>query len=244
MKSKAEILQEEYYTKTAARYNEMHVSSDIEGDEHNMALYYLSAMIKSFRIQSILDVGSGTGRAIAFIKREFPEIRLMGIEPVKELREQGYRDGISAEILIDGDGNHIQFGDNEFDLVCEFGVLHHVPHPEKMISEMMRVAGRFIFISDSNNFAQGGCWARTMKQTINFFGLWKLYNYVRTKGKLYQISEGDGLYYSYSVFNNLKQIRKKCGTVYFIGANKGGVNLYKSAPYVILMGRKNRSIKV
>ena len=32
--------------------------------------------------------------------------------------------------------------------------------------------------------------------------LWKAFDYVRTRGKRYQISEGDGLFYSYSVYDS------------------------------------------
>ena len=108
-----------------------------------------------------------------------------------------------------------------------------------MVFEMIRVARKYIFISDSNNFGQGSYITRMIKQTINFVGLWKWYNYVRTRGKHYQISEGDGLFYSYSVFNNLKQIRKNCSMIYFLNTDRCGVNLYKTAPHVVLLARKN-----
>ena len=38
-------------------------------------------------------------------------------------------------------------------------------------------------------------------------GLWNVYDYLRTKGKHYQISEGDGIFYSYSVYDNYDQVR-------------------------------------
>jgi len=238
MKSKASIIQEDYYRKTADHYDAMHGTHEM-GSEHNVGLFFLSSVIKQYNIQSILDIGSGTGRVISFINKEHPGVNILGIEPVKELREQAYKNGISPEQLIDGDGNQLNFRDGQFDLVCEFGVLHHVPNPRKVISEMMRVAMKYVFISDSNNFGQGNILARTIKQGINFMGLWKAYNYIRTKGKKYQISEGDGLFYSYSVFNNIRLIRRKCKMIYFLNTNECGPNLYKTAPHIVLLARKD-----
>jgi len=144
-------------------------------------------------------------------------------------------------MLIEGDGTDIKFAAGAFDLVCEFGVLHHVPRPEQVVSEMLRVAKVGIFISDSNNFGQGGKLSRSLKQFINLLGLWKVYDYVRTKGKGYQISAGDGLFYSYSVFNNYKQIKAACkGGVQILNTDKyAGINPYSTATHVALFGIKN-----
>jgi SAM-dependent methyltransferase len=77
----------------------MHVD---ENDEHFFALSFMVAAIDYLQVRSILDVGSGTGRALHYIKRHRPDVRVLGIEPVKELREIGYNNGLSEEELIDG----------------------------------------------------------------------------------------------------------------------------------------------
>jgi hypothetical protein len=46
---------------------------------------------------------SGTGRAIAQIKRARPGLLVGGIGPVKELRDVGHKNGIADADLIDGD---------------------------------------------------------------------------------------------------------------------------------------------
>jgi SAM-dependent methyltransferase len=132
----------------------------------------------------------------------------------------------------------LAFADGEFDLVCEFAALHHIPEPAKAVSEMLRVARRAVFISDSNNFGQGGRVGRALKQAINAVGLWPLANRLKTKGKGYSISEGDGLFYSYSVFNNLPQIQRACESVHFLNTVSGGPNLYRTASHVALLGLK------
>src|SRR5262245_15589532 len=120
------LLQRDYYRMTAGQYDQMHVSS---ADEHATALAFLISMIDFFGIRSILDVGSGTGRAPLAIKRVHPTLSVVGIEPSPELRAQGHRKGLSPRELIDGDAQALLFEDESFDLVCEFGALHHIPKP-------------------------------------------------------------------------------------------------------------------
>ena len=83
--------------------------------------------------------------------------------------------------------------------------------------------------------------SRSLIQFINLLGLWKVYDYVRTKGKGYQISAGDGLFYSYSAFNNYKQIKAACkGGVQILNTNKyARINPYSTATHVALFGIKN-----
>ena len=234
MSNHPEILeQREYYAKTAHLYNDMHVN---EADEHYFALCWMSSFIEMYGISSILDVGSGTGRAIARLQQWHPNLKIIGIEPSAELRQQGHRDGLSNDILIDGDAMSLKFADNEFDMVCEFGALHHMHNPHKAVSEMLRVGKKSIFISDSNNFGQGSFVARTTKQLINKFKLWRAYDFLATKGKGYHFSEGDGIFYSYSVFNDYDLIKKTCKSVHLMNTKNGGYNLYKSSSHVALLG--------
>jgi ubiquinone/menaquinone biosynthesis C-methylase UbiE len=235
MNTTPENIQKEYYEKTAAQYDSMHVTH--ADQEHQIALEIMGAYLRYYRITSILDIGAGTGRTINYIKSHFPTIKIIGIEPVEGLRKQGHSKGIFESELIDGNGEKLTYPNDSFDLVCEFGVLHHVPHPEKVVAEMIRVAKKGVFISDSNNFGQGGNMARCIKQTINFFGLWRAYNFIRTKGKVYQISEADGLFYSYSVFNNYHQIKDSCD-VFITNITPSNKNPYKSAAHIALFGKK------
>jgi len=233
----AQKIQEEYYKKTAQNYDEMHLKAG-EDEEHEFALSFFSSIIELYSIKSVLDVGAGTGRTITFLKDKYPYLHVVGIEPVTELREIGYSKGISKDTLIDGSGTSMNFKDGEFDLVCEFAVLHHVARPQDMVSEMLRVAKKAIFISDSNNFGQGSVTSRIFKQAVNSLGLWKAYNFVKTKGKGYQITEGDGLAYSYSVFNNYKLIEQACKTIHTINTKGKSIDHYSSAEHVAVLGIK------
>jgi ubiquinone/menaquinone biosynthesis C-methylase UbiE len=74
------------------------------------------------------------------LKEKMPHIRAVGVEPSPAQRGIGYAKGLSENELVDGDAMRLAFAAGSFDLVCEFGVLHHIPRPELAISEMLRVA--------------------------------------------------------------------------------------------------------
>jgi ubiquinone/menaquinone biosynthesis C-methylase UbiE len=230
-------LQRKYYIDTAAEYDLMHMHEEVDV-EHELAFYFMSSLIEKYKINSVLDVGAGTGRVILDLQRKFPHFRVEGVEPVAALRERGYKKGIAREVLTEGNGKNLHFPDDQFDLVCAFGILHHIDEPGLVISEMLRVAKQGIFISDSNNFGQGTRVQRLIKQMINALGLWSVYNYIRTKGKKYQISPGDGLFYSYSVFNHFSFIKKRCRSVHLLNTRDAGINPYRTASHVALFGIK------
>jgi ubiquinone/menaquinone biosynthesis C-methylase UbiE len=230
-------IQNKYYQDTAANYDIMHMHEDVD-PEHEIAFYFMCSMIEKLNINSILDIGAGTGRVIIDLHKRYPGLRITGIEPVAALRELGYNKGILKNDLIDGDGKKIDFPENHFDMVCAFGILHHIDKPDVVIKEMLRVSKMAIFISDSNNFGQGGRLGRFVKQAINALGLWSAYNYIRTKGKKYQISKGDGLFYSYSLFNNFSLIKENCKSVHLMNTRDAGVNPYRTASHAAILGLK------
>lgn len=229
-------IQRAYYAATATAYDEMHVADD---DEHGFALAYMLAIVDHLNIKSILDVGSGTGRALRRIKAKAPHVHVVGIEPSIELRNVGYAKGLSSSELIDGDAMNMHFADGSFDLVCEYGALHHIPRPAMAVSEMLRVAKKAIFISDSNNFGQGRGAVRFIKQAINVLGAWPIVDYIKTKGKGYTMSDGDGLAYSYSVFNDYDQVARKCNSVHMLNTVNAKPNFYRTASHVALLGIKS-----
>lgn len=227
-------IQRDYYRSTAEQYDRMHLGDQ----EHEFALAFLISAINFLDIKSVLDIGSGTGRAVLALKNACPSVRVAGIEPSAELRERGYAKGLTAAELIDGDAQSITFRPGAFDLVCAFAVLHHVPDPRQAVHEMLRVAGRAVFISDANNFGQGSLAARSIKQAIRALGLWPLADFIKTGGRGYTISEGDGLAYSYSIFDDYAQIKTQCKTIHILNTNGNGPNLYRSASQIALLGIK------
>jgi len=202
-KKKPQDIQREYYSRTASSYDDMHLHHD---DENYIALKYISSLIDFLDISTILDVGCGTGRGIKWLLEKH-SIKVIGIEPVQALLEQAiHKNNIPKDSIILGSGELLPFEDNSFDAVCELSVLHHVPKPNVIVSEMMRVAKKAIFLSDSNRFGQGSMPLRIIKVLVYKMNLWNIANLIKTRGKCYMISEGDGLSYSYSVFDSYNKL--------------------------------------
>jgi ubiquinone/menaquinone biosynthesis C-methylase UbiE len=172
------------------------------------------------------------------LRQHAPHLRLHGIEPVAALREVALAKGITVDELTDGDARALAFPDGAFDVVCAFGVLHHVREHERVVREMLRVARKAVFISDSNNFGQGRPVARAAKQALHAAKLWPLANLLKTRGKGYSVTEGDGLAYSYSVFSDYALIRSQCQRVHVFNTLDAGVNPYRTAGHVAVLGVK------
>jgi ubiquinone/menaquinone biosynthesis C-methylase UbiE len=227
-------LQRQYYNETAAAYDGMHVSGI---DEHFTALSWLSGLISLHKFESLLDVGSGTGRCLIYLKEHGHTLSVAGVEPVAALRDIGIRKGLSEAELFAGDALALPFGDKTVDVVCSFSILHHIQDHHKAVSEMCRVARRAVFISDVNNFANGGRLARAAKRAIRAAGLWPAFNFVKTKGKRYRYSEGDGVSYSYSLFDDVPEIRKQFPDMRFMGTAPSGADLFRTATAVALFAQ-------
>jgi ubiquinone/menaquinone biosynthesis C-methylase UbiE len=196
---RAETIQREYYERTAHLYDTQH---GFEDDAHYLALRYISTFIGALGISSALDVGCGTGRGMRYLSNKNPSVALHGIEPVGALIRQAVgTNGIAATSITKGFGDALPFADGRFEAVYECGMLHHAKDPNGAVREMMRVSTKAIFLSDENRFAHGSTLARWGKlflcKTRLFRGAYKL----KTLGKGYRLSEGDGLAYSYSVFD-------------------------------------------
>ena len=193
-------LQARYYTEIAAAYDAMHVHED---DGHAVAMRFMSALIDTLQIESLLDVGCGTGRALRHFRGEHPDLCVRGVEPIPALIAQAIGpNGIPAGHVACARGQSLPYGDDAFDAVCEFGILHHVADPNAVVREMLRVARRAVFLSDSNRFGQGSWLGRRAKLVLHRTGLWPVANYLKTRGRGYSVSPGDGLAYSYSVFDS------------------------------------------
>jgi hypothetical protein len=80
---------------------------------------------------------------------------------------------------------------------------------------MLRVAKKAVLISDSNRFGQGSRTARLIKLGLYKSKLWGAYNYLRTSGKGYRITEGDGVAYSYSVYDSFELISQWADKIIF-----------------------------
>ena len=238
MKAAADDLQRRYYAETATDYERLHV---VKNDEHYFALAWMLACIDHLDCQSVLDVGSGTGRAVSYLRQRRPAVRVVGIEPSAELRAVGHRQGVPVDQLVDGDAMRLGFDARAFDLVCEFGVLHHLAHPSAAVAEMSRVARLAVFISDDNHFGSGSATARRIKRILGSLGLWRTAYLLRTGGKGYRVTAGDGLAYPYSVFDDLPMLESTCSVVHCLNTRGRGPDLRTGSSHVALLGVKRNA---
>lgn len=96
-----------------------------------------------------VDVGTGAG-ALAFALA--PLVReVVGIDRVPELLELA-RERAAAHpnvTFVEGDAEHLPFDDASFDLAGTLRTLHHVPRPELVLAELVRVTrhgGRLLVV--------------------------------------------------------------------------------------------------
>lgn len=235
----ASKIQQSYYAKTAGAYDAMH--DGVDGG-HSWAINHLVSLVERVEATSVLDVGTGTGRALKAVRKRCPGVRVHGIEPVPEMVAVAIeRHGIPADGISEGSGDALDYPQDSFDIVCEFGVLHHVANPSTVVGEMLRVARRGIVISDNNRFGQGRPTARWGKLTLARAGLWQLAYRAIHRGKPYHLSEGDGLSYSYSPYDNLEQIAAWADEVQILAPGRptgSWLHPLLTSPHVVLVAMR------
>jgi SAM-dependent methyltransferase len=229
-----EEIQRRHYAGTAVTYD----SEFGESPEHELALHVLLAVVGSIKAESVLDVGAGTGRGLRFLMDHRPSLTLHGIEPVDELRSIAYGKGIPRDWLRPGNGYKLPFPDASFDIVTEFGVLHHVESPELFVSEMLRVARYGIFLSDTNNLGQGGVWGRLVKNLFYWLGLWRILSFIRTQGRGFIFEPNDGVWYYYTIFSHFRQLRNRCHSVHVMNTRGTSRTHWFSASHAVIFATK------
>ena len=227
-------LQRAYYASGA------HTLDPVEGiaGSHDLPIALLKGYLGYAGVSSLLDVGAGTGRTLSMIREAHPGIELRGIEPTAELRRISVeRWGLAPGQIADGDATKLPFADKSFDLVTAFGILHHIKDHGRAVSELARVARKGVFISDVNCYDQGNKPVRMVKHVLRELGLWNAATFVRSRGKGYFVSEGGGLYYSYSLVDDLPILHGQFEHVILNNPRGRSIDHYRDAPYLVAIAR-------
>jgi ubiquinone/menaquinone biosynthesis C-methylase UbiE len=172
----------------------------------------------TFGLQTLLDVGAGTGRGVCLLRDNGKDVR--EIKPVRAMIEKAEPNGVSSGLFLQGSGYELPFEDAVF----ECGDLHHVASPAWMVAEMIRVAKQAIVLSDSNRFGQGNHVARLVKGAFYKTNRWQAARFIQTKGKMYNLSEGDGLQYSYCVFDSYDHLAAQTQQTWLLSTAGDGSN--------------------
>jgi len=217
--NRAVEIQRSYYTRTAARYDTMHANETSTDPGISRFLY---AFLRMLEARSVLDVGTATGLGMRDLRRALPGLFICGVEPVATFLDQAVLDGnTSCFTPVRATGEALPFPDASFDAVCEFGILHHAADPNAVVKEMLRVAKSAVFLCDSNRFGQGSRFIRLIKLCLCKMKLWRVYTLLRTGGKGYMLTEGDGLSYSYSVFDSYHLVSQWADRIVLIPTSAG-----------------------
>lgn len=235
MNNKSDIILKDYYSKTAKVYDNLQLHLD---DEHYNALKLLLGFIINDNYRTILDIGSGTGRALLYLKQFLPDINYRGIEFIPELREISISKGLESEKIDLGDARKLPYPDNSFEVVTSFGVLHHTENPQLVIDEMLRVSSSAIYISDHNIYGWGYKTTKTAKQVLRkVFGL-KGMSLILTRFRGYYITDYDGVFYQFSLYDYLPKISQLCDIKLLCSTKGFATNLYSEASHLAVLAIK------
>ncbi|MBI9033211.1 MAG: class I SAM-dependent methyltransferase [Bacteroidales bacterium] len=103
--------------------------------------YFLEPILK--KINSVLDIGCAAGGAYQICTEVNPEICYSGIDISPELIELAKKNypGVYFDYY---DGHRISFSSGSFDLVFSIGVLHHLQHWKRMITQMVELSSNYV----------------------------------------------------------------------------------------------------
>jgi SAM-dependent methyltransferase len=135
--------------------------------------------------ESVLDVGCGEGILTEQWAARLGNGRIVGIDldDAKLRAEWAKRRRPNLEFRAE-EATSLSFADGEFDLAAAIEVLEHVPEPEATLSEMARVASRWLLVSVPRepvwralNVARGAYW-RSLGNTPGHVNHWSRRDFV------------------------------------------------------------------
>lgn len=102
------------------------------------------------RADNILELGCGQGTGARIIYDLFSPQRYVGIDldPRMIARARRRSGALADATFTEGDVTALEFPDSTFDLVVDFGIVHHVPNWKDALSEVHRTlkpGGEFLF---------------------------------------------------------------------------------------------------
>ena len=231
----------EYYRAIAESYDSMYHPQD----ELKALTNLVSAYVRMLDIKSVLDTGCGTGRGMRCLLDNHPGIFIVGNDVSQDLLDVAVRrNGIPRGSIVRASSDMLPFDDNHSDAVLELGMLHHVPRPETIVNEMVWVARRAVFISDCNRFGHSSWPLRIVKAMLYVAGFWSMANWINTRCKGYMESPGDGVAYSYSVFDSIPTLARRMNRIVTLptGGDRviGGISLFQASHLLVCGFEKRR----
>ncbi len=123
--------------KTALEKNKEYSEKYIQKIDNPSIPFYLKEILKSKKINSFMDLGCGDGILIHAIKKEFPQIKVVGIDISKRridgLKKKFTKDKFYCMNVCDTKLK------NKFDFVHSSQVIEHVSSDKEMVKEISRL---------------------------------------------------------------------------------------------------------
>jgi ubiquinone/menaquinone biosynthesis C-methylase UbiE len=182
--------------------------SKIDYENHSSTRYRLEPEIISFgnfpdfKGLKTLEIGVGLGSDHQKLAEHGAILSGIDLTPraINHTRRRFELMGLNSELQI-ADAENLPFGDNSFDAVYSWGVLHHSPETQKAVDEVFRVLkpGGFAKIMIYNKFSLIGymLWIRyALLRFRPFISLDKIYSeHLESPGtKAYTYSEAKNLF--------------------------------------------------
>lgn len=96
-------------------------------------------------VADILEIGAGEGHVSGWLRERFPSARLVALDLADPELAQRWRAASLDGVF--GDGEHLPFPDDRFDLVVAIEMLEHVNDPPAVLRELVRVGRRSLVCS-------------------------------------------------------------------------------------------------
>jgi ubiquinone/menaquinone biosynthesis C-methylase UbiE len=103
----------------------------------------------------VLDVGTGTAQILLELCRRDPAVQVVGVDLAGHMLEVGRQNvrtaGLESRVRLERcDAKHLPHADGSFGALISNSIVHHIPQPEQVLAEMVRVvaAGGTLFVRD------------------------------------------------------------------------------------------------
>jgi ubiquinone/menaquinone biosynthesis C-methylase UbiE len=103
-------------------------------------LKILLSLTAKKNIQTVLEIGCGNGNGTKLIKKYFSPLNITAIdfdEKMIKIAQKLNKDPNTSFAVMDA--SNLDFPDNQFDAIFDFGIIHHIPNWKDCLKELKRV---------------------------------------------------------------------------------------------------------
>lgn len=145
-------------------------------------------MLSRIEFQNVLEIGCGEGVLLYNLRERFGGKDVVGIDIGSADIETAKRNVPFVSFAV-GDLYALPFSNGQFDLVLCCEVLEHLQKPEKALSEIKRVSGRYAIFSVPNEPLWRLAHIRELGNTPGHINHWNEKSFVRLVSIYFQITD-------------------------------------------------------